>query len=478
MNIDYKKLWRMVVQHVWGPTGSVILHILVIFALLRLVTYKAPEKAPEVEVVIMEPDAVDLEEFDKELEKLEDIPQMVDTLAPPDVSMEQPPEVENFASPEPQVDFAALDIRSDIQSPLVIKGLFAGRSAGGRAAALNQYSQKWGQFTEAAVVKALDWLKRNQAPDGSWGPNKPAMTGLGLLAFLAHGETTSSDDYGQTVEKAIRFLVSIQDPEGRFTKIDQPGSYAHAIATYGISEAYGLTRIPAIKPVMEKAVQVILNGQQPKGGWDYGYSKTARRDTSVAAWQIQALKAAYIAGAENTGIKEAMDKAVEDLKSAFDAESGRFYYTDKGSHKTDSITALSVLCLQLTGRANDREARAGLQALSGSSCDWEKPPQWPMYAWYYVTQAKFHQGGQSWAGWNAKFARVFVKNQNEDGSWTSAGQNISEGHGKETNLGPVYSTTLAALTLQVYYRFLPTYKPIAVEPADKPDPNDVVIEIL
>jgi hypothetical protein len=60
----------------------------------------------------------------------------------------------------------------------------------------------------------------------------------------------------------------------------------------------------------------------------------------------------------------------------------------------------------------------------------------------------------------------------------SPGGNLSGDVGKETYLGPVYSTTLAALTLQVYYRFLPTYKPIAVEPVTQTDTNDVVVEIL
>ncbi|MFH0953337.1 MAG: prenyltransferase/squalene oxidase repeat-containing protein [Verrucomicrobiota bacterium] len=477
--------WRVkkLVDHVWGPTGSLIIHVILIVALLRFVTYTATEKAPEVEVVIMEPDATDLEEFQKELDKIEDMPEMVEAVTPPDVQVEveTPPDVEPsaFASAEPTVDFAALDVRNDIQSPLVMRGLFQGRSAAGRSSALKNYGGQWGQFTEAAVVKALEWLKRKQAPDGSWGPNKTAMTGLGLLTFLAHGETTSSEKYGQTVEKAIRFLISQQDAEGRFCKTDdQPGPYAHGIGTYAISEAYGLTRIPSLKPVMEKAIQVIVNGQQPKGGWNYNYSKGARRDTSVGGWQIQALKSAYIAGAENPGLKEAMERAVEDIKSVQELETGRFYYTDTSGHKTDSITGIAVLCLQLLGHSTDKETRNGLQALTGASCDWDKPEPWPMYAWYYITQAKFHQGGQTWSGWNSKFARLYVKNQNEDGSWTSAGANLQGDNGKEVNLGPVYSTTLAALTLQVYYRFLPTYKPIAVEPVTQTDTNDVQVQIL
>jgi len=473
---------KQVIEHLWGPTGSILLHIIVIFLLVRFVQFVQEEREPEVEVVIMEPDAVELEELEFEPEPLEEPPEIVDTVTPPDVNldMEEPPPVEDFASEEPEMDFEALEVVSDVQSPLVMKGLYAGRSASGRKAALGAYGGRYAEQTEAAVIKALEWLKRNQAADGSWGPNKPAMTGLGLLTFLAHGETPASEEYGETVEKAIRFLVEEQDEEGRFNKVDnQHGPYAQAIATYGISEAYGVTRIPALKSVMERAAQVLIDGQQPGGGWDYKYSKGGRRDTSLGGWHVQALKAAYIAGADNPGIKEALDKAVEDMKGAHDPESGRFYYTDKGSHKTDSITGVAVLSLQLLGHGSASEARAGLQALKGATCDWDDPPSWAIYSWYYVTQAKFHRGGSTWRGWNNKFARVFVRTQNEDGSWTAPGEAAGLTHGKETHIGPVYSTTLAALTLQVYYRFLPTYKADAVEEVEEEEEDDdIEIEII
>ena len=93
-----------------------------------------------------------------------------------------------------------------------------------------------------------------------------------------------------------------------FCAINQHGSYEHPIATYAISEAYGLTRIPSLKSVMEKATDVILKGQQGGGGWDYFYKKEARVDLSVMGWNIQALKSAYIAGAENPGLHDALEK--------------------------------------------------------------------------------------------------------------------------------------------------------------------------
>lgn len=470
---------KTIMEHLMGPFGSVLFHVIVIFIAVKFMVFDAMEKSPEIEVMVVEPDAVELEEFEKELEKMEELQDMTDMVAPPDVQMDvdapAPSEAPGPAQ-EDSMDVAALNVLND-SSPLVMKGLFAGRSPGGRASALGAYGGRWAQMTEKAVIKALEWLKRNQAPDGSWGPNKPAMTGLGLLTFLAHGETTSSPDYGPTVEKAIRFMLSQQKEDGMFSTYTQEGVYAHGIATYAISEAYGLTRIPDLKPAMEKALAVIVRGQQAGGLWDYNYKKEARWDTSVAGWQIQALKAGYIAGADVPGLHEAMEKAAQGLINSQSPETGRFGYSSRGAG-SDGVTAVGVLCLQLLGYGKDKAVRMGQGAMNGFDCNWRNPPSWPMYAWYYITQAKFHDGGQTWAGWNNKFAPEIVKNQNEDGSWTSAGQNLGEGdHGKETNHGPVYSTTLAALTLQVYYRFLPTYKPIATESEEK-DKEEVSVEII
>ena len=74
MNINLNYHVKKLIDHVWGPSGSVLIHILVILALIKFVTYTKVEKAPDVEVMIMEPDATDLEEFDKELEKIEGEP--------------------------------------------------------------------------------------------------------------------------------------------------------------------------------------------------------------------------------------------------------------------------------------------------------------------------------------------------------------------------------------------------------------------
>ena len=133
----------------------------------------------------------------------------------------------------------------------------------------------------------------------------------------------------------------------------------------------------------------------------------------------------------------------------------------------------------------DKEVKDGMKFLNDADCSWDKPAECPLYAWYYLSQAKFHVGGNTWSSWNNKFAPLYIRHQNPDGSWLSPGVTGFK-EGKDTVerewMGSdidskVYATTLAALTLQVYYRFLPTYKPIETATEEASD-GDVEIEIL
>ncbi|MEM7394672.1 MAG: prenyltransferase/squalene oxidase repeat-containing protein, partial [Verrucomicrobiota bacterium] len=361
---------QRIVDHLYGPTGSVILHIVIVVILVKFVSFSSKTPPPEVEVMIMEAESIELEEL-KELEKeLDDIePPEVDVQVDVQQDVPTPDNVESFDNAQPDVDLSALDI-SDAASPLILKGLFSGRSAGARAGRLRAYGGSGA--TEAAVLKALDWLKANQQPDGSWVKNRVGMTGLALLTFLAHGETPNSKKYGQTVEKAIQYLLSHQNPNGLFGKPTptQHGVYENAIATYAVAEAYGMTRVPALKTAMEGGLKWIIKGQQPGGGWDYAYKKGDRRDTSVSGWHVQALKAAYLSGAENPGIKECMKRAIADIKSVYNPSAKSFGYGGPGG-KNPGMTGVGVLAMQFLGQAKSPEVKGGLEALDESKGEWD-----------------------------------------------------------------------------------------------------------
>ena len=382
----------------------------------------------------------------------------------------------------PVVPFAVVMTKS----PVIMKGLYGNRTKGGREVALRAYGGGGGAgagFTEGAVIRALRWLKKNQQADGSWKNVKPAMTGLGVLTFLAHGETPASEEFGPTVEKAIKWLVDNQEQDGHYKGRDGH-DYSHPIATYALCEAYGMMKLPILKTAAEKGVECLIKGQHASGGWNYNMNNEDRDDTSYMGWCAQALKAAKMAGLENEGLQEACKKAILGFKKN-SHPAGGFGYCSPGQ---GGLTGVGVLCMQLLGAAREPECRNAVLWLEKTcTFDWDKP--WltaPIYYWYYVTQTKFHSGGDIWNKWNKQFSVQLVKNQQIekdaidgpkgkkcDIGWWEPPQGI-KGHSD----GPVMDTCLCTLQLEVYYRYLPTFKPPVQEGEDKKeDSGDIEIKV-
>lgn len=467
------KYARLQLQRLGAPVAAVIVPVL-FMAMMMVFATMAPPPERAVSVMLVEPEAV---------EQLDDIEEILDEpLEPPEpIEMDFPSEVTvttDTPLPQPATDFspqpAEFDAVAMVRSPVIMRGIFGSRSPGARGKAMAEFGGSG--ITEGAVIRALRWLKREQQEDGSWKGYPLAFASLGLLTFLAHGETPASEEFGQTVEKAIRFIVSQRRDDGNF-----PGNYEIPIAAYAICEAYALTRIPMLREVAEGVTDWIIKGQHPTGGWDYrlggmdtrrtitrtvdGQQETVpnpmfgkyRDDTSYMAWCAQALKAAHLAGLRNEGLERAMRLAVDGFKKNAHPEGG-FGYTSPGR---GGLTSAGVLSMQLMGAMNEPETRRGLAVMEDWVCNFREPhgPR-PFYYWYYATQAKFHAGGRIWRNWNRQFAEQLVRNQKvlkgagEDGKDIGYWEQITETEG----YGLVYNTTLCALMLQVYYRYLPTFR--------------------
>jgi hypothetical protein len=465
LGVAMNKHLQTVKDHLWGPTGSVILHLIIVFLLINFLVFKIRTTEPDYLIEIGEMEVIEPRDPNVIDDDIEDVDDMVDMQAP--LLDDAPPDPEQSLGNEQQIDEVPLEVH-DFKGTLRLKDLIASRSGEERIRMLDKYGYKRGKLTEPAVIKALDWLRQNQIKDGdnkgSWDPGTGgkdkyvALAGLGLLAFLAHGETTASEQYGDTVLWAIEFLQRAQAKSGEFCPLNQHGVYAHAIATYAMGEACAMTRIPPLRDSMNRAVLKIVQGQQDDGDWDYHYNKGARRDTSVASWQIQALKAAYMADCDVPGLAEALDKAAVALNRSFIDNNSIFRYSN--ANEPHNVTPMAVLCLQMIGHGRDNTTRAALRGMKEEQCSWNVQNQWAMYRWYYLSQAKFHGGGSDWTNWNNMFAPAYVKNQQADGRWVPP---VADGGHGDAGYGPAFPTALGALTLQVYYRFLPTYQTQATE---------------
>jgi len=472
------KMAMIELQRLSAPVSAVALPALLVTLLVLLgAGTGGAERYIETEILEMEAiqDLQDPEDYEPPPDRPDDLDVDIQVDSP-NVDVANPVDRQTAYSPQPQM-FDAVQI---VKSPVILRGIFGDvRNTGTRGSAMRRHGGD--QRTEDAVLRALRWLKLKQNADGSWSNNRIAMTSLAVLTFLAHGEKPGdSEEFGETIQRALEYLISKQRADGLFDKgTGDNNNYSHPIAAYALAEAYGMTLNPNVKTVAEKALVPIIQGQTPQGGWDYNMRPgpnaegAFRNDTSYMGWCAQALKAAKLAKLQVSGLDNAIRKAVGGFKLNA-APGGGFGYTSPG---LEGMTAIGVLSMQLLGAADDRTVKLALDQMQSWKPSFaEREPNArghnnsPQYYYYYATQAKFHAylpSNPIWVRWNNEMKSVYVaeqkiqknaikdhKGQDQDVGWWENNDNHSD--------RPVMDTCLAALQLMVYYRYLPTTQEAAV----------------
>ena len=311
---------------------------------------------------------------------------------------------------------------------------------------------------EEAVVAALDYLQKTQKADGSWEAMHPVgMTGLALLAYLGHCETPQSKKYGDTVLKAITYLVNtgLNNKDGWLCSTPRSGhgpAYEHGIATYALAESYTFCsklriKIPDLDKVAKKAGEILMAGQNSVGGWLYGYAQGASGDNSIGFWQIQAMKACkHTKLWKDSEFTKHSKLALEWLEKVQGPDGSIGYNSNPGQNP--GLTGGGVLAFQMWDEGDHKAVKKGVEwidknaSFEGGGIN--------LYYHYYHMQAMMNYGGKEWDKYNKKVRDPLIKAQNSDGSWDlSCGS-----HGQASQLH--MSTCLATLMLEVYYRFLPS----------------------
>jgi hypothetical protein len=354
---------------------------------------------------------------------------------------------------------------------MLVPGGFGGRSGSTRERMLQEGGGN--TLSEAAVARGQSWLVAHQGPDGRWSldgfhrhggskckctgtgqKNDIAATAFGLLPLLGAGQThkpakDKESKYARNVQKALDFLVRQQNKEGYFGG----GMYAHGLASIAVCEAYGLTSDPQLKAPAQRAINFIRYAQSESGGWRYEPRQGG--DTSVLGWQVMALKSGQMAGLEVDDPKNpTFARATKWLNSCQTADGGGYGYID--SQATPTNSAVGLLCRQYLGWGPRNPGLiAGVNRLKQTP-----PGSIPsLYYHYYATQVIHHMGGEAWEFWNPRMRDKLIREQDQGtkiehqrGSWSPQGD-IHGGAG-----GRIMSTSLALLTLEVYYRHLPLYR--------------------
>jgi len=341
-------------------------------------------------------------------------------------------------------------------------------------------------------------------------------TGMVLLALLGAGHTQLDGPYRDEVTAGLRYLIEQQAADGSL--MDPAGNmYSHGLATLALCEALAMTRdkyqqpetaaprwgdpaaagrgggtagsgpaeteaaarparaaspsanllnfdINAQAPVTladltraaQQGITFIERAQHSAGGWRYQPRQAG--DTSVVGWQLMALKSAYLAGLKVDPKVAAratrfLDLVAEDrIGSCYGYTSGRRApYLDINVPIT-ATTPIGLLCRMYTGWEHKRPGLGqGVERLKR----WAQPGL-GLYYYYYATQVMHHYGGSSWEQWNAFMRDYLVSAQSHEGSELGSWMF----HGSPTNhddVGRLYCTAMAAMTLEVYYRYASIY---------------------
>lgn len=362
--------------------------------------------------------------------------------------------------------------------------------------------------SEAAVEAALDWLARHQAEDGSWGFNhsftpgcscansgtsegRTGATGAALLTYFGAGYTFADGPRAETIRRGLQFLLkSLNINPAGYADLKggdngNGGIYQHGLATAALCEALAVDRVlmrmiqkdktvrfidPAgneikykdlknLGEVLQNACQLTVNyltfHQDPKGG-GWGYQPKSAGDTSILGWQVMAL----ISGrSENVTAPSVTWNGINSYLNAVKSKSGYAYRAGQAPKK--STTAIGVLCRMYTGATRSRTLKESVVYLGNQG-----PSLGEMYYNYYATQAMFawgdekEEGGEKlWTQWNDRTRDMLVKLQAKDGH--QQGSWISTGHQEG---GRHFATCLAAMTLEIYYRKLPVYQRLSLDP--------------
>lgn len=381
----------------------------------------------------------------------QDLPPVPDPLAaPPDVKL---------------ADAPGQTATSDIKAPAIGLAL-KGRQAGSRQVLLGAYGGN--ATTEAAVGKALMWLKSKQWADGGWSlagagakpfpdgagtENRVSATAMALLAFQGHGDTPKAGTHAAVVANGWKWLLSKQDKDGRFLSDDtnnhNAAMYTHAQASIAICELYGMTRDEKYRKPAQLAVDFCLKAQdQNLGGWRYEVGNGS--DTSVTGWFLMALQSARMAGLDvPSGRLELINKFLDKVQHN---EGSEYSYLIGQSPKV-TMTAEALLCREYLGwKPDDKRLIAGINILLENPIDWSDANT---YYWYYATQTIHHFEGDAWKQWNKVMSQAIPKQQvaagPEGGSWAPGTDRWGAIGGR------LYQTCLCTYMLEIYYRHMPLY---------------------
>lgn len=477
-------------QRLLAPVGAIVIPAIFIAILFVCsVPSKSNRDLTDINVAKAEDD-VSLDEPPPEMEDMQD--QSADQTAIEAEVMNEiaNPSLNNLATPTdvvaPSTDTSAPTVDApnavmDIVAPVKMRTtLQAARSAGARAKALAKFGGD--AETERCVMRALRWLKTQQRPDGSWAGHSGSlnMTGFVVLTYLSRGIKPGGDpEFGDTVRKGVEYLMR--------------NRYKDAIALAALAEAYGLSRNPNIREIVEQSLNDLADKMKGTiwGPWKDGSKNVEPKDLTKLTFYVMALRSAQLSKFKIPNLQYGLDKLREGFLHQANKKLGGFssaYYGPPPANYPRIMMwhyMLGVVGMQYVGAGDNPVIDKTLGILMD---EWEPPTLsttdiscCPTRANYWATMVFFnyYEGDKRWFEWNARMKAVYKRGQRKiAGKYldhTGMPQELGYWECEDMHIGtqPIAPTCYVALQLMVYYRYLPTGQKSAWKVTEEKEETEV-----
>lgn len=303
---------------------------------------------------------------------------------------------------------------------------------------------------QSAIDAGLAFLAGRQQPDGSLGgggySRDVAVSALSGMAFLSSGSTPGRGPYGAEVERCIRYIADNTQDSG-YINVAGSGShgpmYGHGFATLFLAETYGMTMRADLRDKLSRAVQLIINTQNPDGGWRYQPVRK-EADISVTICQVMALRAARNAGLHVPG--DTIDRCIGYVKRSQNPDGG-FMYMISGGQSAFPRSAAGIVALYSAGIYEGPEVEKGLAYVMDympRGVGFNRESHY-FYGHYYAVQAMWIKGGEYWRQWYPAIRDELVARRRSDGSWMDS-------------ICQEYGTAMACIILQMPNNYLPIFQ--------------------
>jgi hypothetical protein len=307
----------------------------------------------------------------------------------------------------------------------------------------------------------LEWLALQQERSGAWSTGAPggtqyrgAMTGYVLLSYMGSGHLPREGPYGESLQRAVDYLVGIVLPDGTI-QTDNRGHYmySHGVVLLALTQVLGQTGDADIRPAIERMVGLTLGAQDGNGGWRY-HPRPSGADISATVVQVVALRAARDVGIPIA--QEVFDRAADYVRACNIEGTSGFAYMPKLDRPGYARTAAAAYSLQTLGHYDDPLVAPAIEELLNTRIRGNQNlGRWITYGDYYATPAMYMVGGEAWAEWYAGLSVKIAADAIRDGDRVYWGNPRGGGSGDNS---PIYKTAQHISMLSVPTRFLPIYQ--------------------